>query len=178
MSLDISHDSKLFITASSDRNIKIWDGHFGNCLKSIFAHDEGVSAVVFVPKRHYFFSCGKDGTVKEWDGDKFNLIQTLRGHFARVSDLAISESGNMLISCSQDRSIRLWEKSDEPLVLSDEMERERERQEEEEEVNEGQTIVPGEGDDEAGLPSKRTSKTICASERIIESWYFLPTAMN
>ncbi|CAD5118777.1 DgyrCDS7455 [Dimorphilus gyrociliatus] len=169
VSLDISSDNKLFITASTDRNIKIWDGHFGNCLKSIFAHDEGVSAVVFVPKRHYFFSCGKDGTIKEWDGDKFNLIQTMRGHFARVSDLAISESGNMLVSCSQDRSIRLWEKSDEPLVLSDEMERERERKEEEEEINEGQTVVPGEGDEEAALPSKRTIKTVCASERIIES---------
>lgn len=76
--MDISFDSKLIATGSADRNVKIWGLDFGDCHKSIFAHDNTVMAVQFVPKTHYLFSCGKDGKVKEWDGDKFNKIITLQ----------------------------------------------------------------------------------------------------
>lgn len=78
LSMDISSDSKLIATASADRNVKIWGMDFGDCHKSIFAHDNSVMALQFVPKTHYFFTCGKDGKVKEWDGDKFNKIITLQ----------------------------------------------------------------------------------------------------
>ena len=38
--LDISYDSSLLITGSADRNVKIWGMDFGDCHKSIFAHDD------------------------------------------------------------------------------------------------------------------------------------------
>lgn len=75
--MDISSDSKLIATGSADRNVKIWGMDFGDCHKSIFAHDSTVMGLQFVPKTHYLFTCGKDGKVKEWDGDKFNKIITL-----------------------------------------------------------------------------------------------------
>lgn len=75
--LDISFDSRLVITGSSDRNIKIWGLDFGDCHRSLFAHDNTVTAVQFVPKTHLFFSAGKDNQLKYWDADKFLHIQTL-----------------------------------------------------------------------------------------------------
>jgi U3 small nucleolar RNA-associated protein 12 len=75
---DISYDSTLIVTGSADRNIKIWGMDFGDCHKSIFAHDDSVTGVAFVPNTHYFFTIGKDGRVKEWDGDSFNKIVTLQ----------------------------------------------------------------------------------------------------
>lgn len=51
---------------------------FGDCHKSIFAHDDSVTGLQFVPKTHYFFTCGKDGKVKEWDGDTYDKIMTLQ----------------------------------------------------------------------------------------------------
>ena len=45
--MDISHDSKLIVTCSSDKNVKIWDLDFGDCHKSLFAHDESVMQVAF-----------------------------------------------------------------------------------------------------------------------------------
>lgn len=33
-------DSTLIVTASSDKNIKLWGLDFGDCHKSIFAHDD------------------------------------------------------------------------------------------------------------------------------------------
>ena len=38
--LDISSDSELLVSGSADRNVKIWGLDFGDCHKSIFAHDD------------------------------------------------------------------------------------------------------------------------------------------
>ncbi|CDQ60609.1 unnamed protein product [Oncorhynchus mykiss] len=38
--LDISHDSALIATGSADRNVKIWGLDFGDCHRSMFAHDD------------------------------------------------------------------------------------------------------------------------------------------
>jgi WD40 repeat protein len=70
LSIDISHDSRLIITSSADKNIKIWGLDFGDCHRSIFAHDESVMQVAFEKGSHMFWSVGKDRSVKYWDGDK------------------------------------------------------------------------------------------------------------
>jgi U3 small nucleolar RNA-associated protein 12 len=83
--MDISQDSKLIITSSADKNIKIWGLDFGDCHKSIFAHEESIMSVGFEKGMgndgfgstgkgsHLFWSIGKDGLVKYWDGDKVRL---------------------------------------------------------------------------------------------------------
>ena len=38
--MDICSDSTLIATGSADRNAKIWGMDFGDCRKSIFAHDD------------------------------------------------------------------------------------------------------------------------------------------
>lgn len=76
--MDISDDSTLLVSGSTDRNIKIWGLDFGDCHKSIFAHDAAISGVQFVHDTHYFFSCGKDGRVKQWDGDSYDKVVELR----------------------------------------------------------------------------------------------------
>lgn len=47
---------------------------FGDCHKSIFAHDESIMQVLFEPRTHNFFSVSKDKWVKYWDGDKVSLL--------------------------------------------------------------------------------------------------------
>jgi len=76
--MDISSDSTLIATGSADRNIKIWGLDFGDCHKSIFAHDNSVTGLSFVPGTHYFFTSGKDGKIKQWDADIFQKITTLQ----------------------------------------------------------------------------------------------------
>ena len=76
LSMDISHDSKLIVTSSADKNVKIWGLDFGDCHKSIFAHDESVMQVAFEKKSHCFWTVGKDRLLKYWDGDKARTKQT------------------------------------------------------------------------------------------------------
>ena len=70
LSLDISHDSKLIVTCSADKNVKIWGLDFGDCHRSIFAHNDSIMQVAFERNSHYFWTVGKDRLLKYWDGDK------------------------------------------------------------------------------------------------------------
>ena len=85
LALDISYDSTIIVTASADKNVKIWGLDFGDCHKSIFAHDDNITSVKFVPNTHYFFTISKDGLLKQWDADNFERIITLKGHVGEVS---------------------------------------------------------------------------------------------
>ncbi len=83
LSMDISGDSKLIVTCSADKNVKIWGLDFGDCHKSLFAHDESVMQVAFerndtrdgdTKPSHYFWTVSKDKLLKYWDGDKVCII--------------------------------------------------------------------------------------------------------
>jgi U3 small nucleolar RNA-associated protein 12 len=76
LSMDISSDSKLIVTCSADKNVKIWGLDFGDCHKSIFAHDESVMQVAFENDSHYFWTVSKDKMLKYWDGDKVRYPPT------------------------------------------------------------------------------------------------------
>ena len=39
-------DSSLLITGSADKNVKIWGLDFGDCHKSIFAHDDRYETII------------------------------------------------------------------------------------------------------------------------------------
>ena len=146
--LDISYDNRLIITGSSDRNIKIWGLDFGDCHRSLFAHDDTITAVQFVPKTHLFFSISKDKKLKYWDADKFLHIQTLdvreqfrnasflfeflffKGHCGEIRCMSITTNGMHIATAAHDRTIRLWERTEEPLILEEEKEQVRERERE------------------------------------------------
>lgn len=194
LSLDISSDSKLCVTVSADKNVKIWGLDFGDCHKSIFAHDEAIMACGFERggqgggllggregASHHFWTAGKDGMVKHWDGDRFELIQALQGHHGEVWALAPGGKGQMVISSGADRSLRVWEKTDEPLFLEEEREREleklyetagAERADDERAMGslaEGADPAAAAQGPEADAVRKSTGETLMAGERLIEA---------
>jgi len=67
--------------------VKIWGMDFGDCHRSLFAHEDSIMSVQFVGKTHYFFTVGKDGKLKEWDADKFERIVTLNVRNSYIIDL-------------------------------------------------------------------------------------------
>lgn len=58
--MDISSDCSLIATGSADKNVKIWGLDFGDCHKSIFSHDDLITAIQFVNKTHYYFTASLD----------------------------------------------------------------------------------------------------------------------
>ena len=131
-SLAISSDSTLIVTGSRDRNIKIWGLDFGDCHRSIFAHDEAVVGVEFLPKTHQFFSAGLDNKLNRWDADVGQLISS--HHQQGITCLVASPLQKMtvnneqyLVTGANDGSLRFWRKSDEILVVSEEREKQEEK---------------------------------------------------
>lgn len=198
LSLDISSDSKMIVTSSADKNVKIWGMDFGDCHRSIFAHDDSVMQVAFEKDSHYFWTVGKDSTVKYWDGDKvsidqwaclcldanadqttqFELIQKLDGHHGEVWALAVSNRGEFVVTGSHDKSLRVWEKTEEPLFLEEEREREIERAFDENMANDlnriegagaGGDDLDGEAGAEAEAVQKTTAETLMAGEQIMDA---------
>jgi U3 small nucleolar RNA-associated protein 12 len=124
MAMDISADSTLLITASADKNVKIWGLDFGDCHRSMFAHQDSVMAISFIANTHLFVTAGKDKVLKYWDADHFECISTMEGHKGEAWAVAVARDGSFIASGSHDRSLRLWRRSDEQVFLEEEKERE------------------------------------------------------
>ncbi|KAK2740968.1 hypothetical protein FQN55_008523 [Onygenales sp. PD_40] len=176
LNMDISYDSKLIVTCSADKNVRLWGLDFGDCHKAFFAHQDSIMAVAFIPNNnegngHNFFSASKDRVIKYWDGDKFEQIQKLDGHHGEVWSLAVSHSGEFIVSASHDKSIRVWEQTDEQIFL------EEEREKELEDLYDSTLATSLEKDDEEGdgekaeavAAGKQTVTTLMAGEKIAEA---------
>lgn len=174
LNMDISCDSKMIVTCSADKNVRLWGLDFGDCHKAFFAHQDSIMQVCFVPHNHngnghHFFSASKDRVIKYWDGDKFQQIQKLDGHHGEIWALAVSKSGDFIVSASHDKSIRVWEETDEQIFLEEERERELEELyestltaslEQEDGGNERREVAPA---------GKQTVETLITGERIAEA---------
>ena len=174
LNMDISYDSKLIVTCSADKNVRLWGLDFGDCHKAFFAHQDSIMQVSFIPHSqggngHHFFSASKDRLVKYWDGDKFEQIQKLEGHHGEIWALVVSRTGDFVVTASHDKSIRIWEEGDEQIFL------EEEREKELEELYEGTltTSLEQEAEDdekrEVGAVRKQTVETLVTGERIVEA---------
>lgn len=175
LNMDISFDSKLIVTCSADKNIRLWGLDFGDCHKAFFAHHDSILQVCFVPHNqdgngHHFFSCGKDKSVKYWDGDKFEQIQRLDAHHGEIWAMAVSRTGSFLVTASHDKSIRVWEQTDEQIFLEEEKEKQLEELYESTLTT---SLEPDRHSDDAtrevGSAGKQTVETLMAGERIAEA---------
>lgn len=175
LNMDISFDSKMIVTCSADKNVRLWGLDFGDCHKAFFAHQDSIMQVAFVPHNqdgngHHFFSASKDCIVKYWDGDKFEQIQKLEGHHGEVWALAVSRTGEFLVTASHDKSIRVWQQTDEQIFLEEELEKELE------ELYENTLTTSLEQDEETGqeksevaAANKQTVETLMAGEKVAEA---------
>jgi U3 small nucleolar RNA-associated protein 12 len=174
LNMDISYDSKMIVTCSADKNVRLWGLDFGDCHKALFAHQDSIMAVAFVPTNsdgngHHFFSASKDRVIKYWDGDKFEQIQKLEGHHGEIWALAMSHSGEFLVSASHDKSIRTWQQTDEQLFLEEEREKELEELYENTLTTSLEQEEEGDEKAEAVDAGKQTTITLMAGEKIIEA---------
>lgn len=174
LNMDISFDSKLIVTCSADKNVRLWGLDFGDCHKAFFAHQDTILQVMFVPHNqdgngHHFFSSSKDRMIKYWDGDKFEQIQRLDGHHGEIWALAVSRTGNFLVSASHDKSIRVWEQTDEQIFLEEEKEKELEELYESTLTTSLEQDQDPDNEAEVGTAGKQTVETLMAGEKIAEA---------
>ena len=127
LSFDISSDSTMLLSASADKNVKLWGLDFGDCHKSIFAHDDSITTAKFVKDTHYFFTGSKDGVIKYYDGDSYDEVQVFEQSFGHVWALTVSHIGDYVFAVGADQAIRIFRQTKEQLFLVEEREKRLEK---------------------------------------------------
>ena len=67
LSCAFSIDGRLFVSASADKTLKIWDVQTGQCKCTLSGHSEPVTSCSFSPDGASVLSGSWDKTLKIWD---------------------------------------------------------------------------------------------------------------
>ncbi|CAH8652563.1 unnamed protein product [Heterobilharzia americana] len=110
-SLDISSDSRLIITGSTDKTVRLWELQFGNCQRRFTSHLEPVTCVRFIPHTSLAVSSDQGGQIKQWDIKKFREITTLKGHTGAVTCMATAVTNTSLLTRKNTQKLELSRKS-------------------------------------------------------------------
>ncbi|CAG8535906.1 9808_t:CDS:2, partial [Racocetra fulgida] len=95
----------VIISSSLDNVIKVWSLQTGECIRTLFGHEEGVWSLAVDKLR--LVSGAQDGTVKIWDKDSGNCMHTLTGHCGAVTCVALGDT--KIITGGDDAEIRIWD---------------------------------------------------------------------
>ena len=66
LSLAMSADGLVGVSASEDHSVKLWELHTGRCLWTLEGHGEAVTAVCLSQDARFVVSSSRDGVVKQW----------------------------------------------------------------------------------------------------------------
>ncbi|CAG8721927.1 4815_t:CDS:2 [Gigaspora margarita] len=95
----------VLISSSLDNVIKVWSLQTGDCIRTLFGHEEGVWSLAVDKLR--LVSGAQDGVIKIWDKDSGNCMHTLTGHCGAVTCVALSDT--KVITVGDDAEIRIWD---------------------------------------------------------------------
>lgn len=105
------HDIAAF--ACQDGTIRIFDTEYFNEIKTINAHRDGATSVLFhALNSDVLISGGKDALIKVWKWNEEELVETIVAHNYAVYDLISLNEGQSFVSASRDKSIKIWNSND------------------------------------------------------------------
>ncbi|CAH8536896.1 unnamed protein product [Heterobilharzia americana] len=88
----------VFVSASEDASIKVWDYETGEFEHTLKGHTDSVQDVAFDPTGKLLASCSAD----------IYCTKTFMGHTEWIRSVRPSPDGSILASCSNDHTIRIW----------------------------------------------------------------------
>ncbi|MCB0062257.1 MAG: WD40 repeat domain-containing protein, partial [Caldilineaceae bacterium] len=122
-----SPNSKMIVTASEDRTVRLWDAATGDELYQFVGHQDIAVFATFSPDGQQIASAGFDGTVRLWDVSSHRPVRTFTSQSHFNNSLAFSPDGAILASGTGDadgvNQVEFWqidtgEVAHEPLLHS------------------------------------------------------------
>ncbi len=106
MTVQVSPDSQLIVSAGVDKTIKLWRRD-GTEIRTFFGHRSMIRDVKFSPDGQTIASASDDGTLKLWrlDGTLLGSIDTST---TGLWEVAFSPDGQTIASASMDSTVKLW----------------------------------------------------------------------
>ncbi|MEO0687083.1 MAG: WD40 repeat domain-containing protein, partial [Cyanobacteria bacterium J06649_11] len=125
-SIAFSPDGTKIVSGSSDRTVKIWNSHSGQCLKTLsghpygfasrfksgnppnaLAHSRPVLSVTFSPDGNTVASCGGHSIIKLWNVETGDCFQTIQEKASYT--IKFNSTGLILASGHTSGMIKLWD---------------------------------------------------------------------
>ncbi|KAF9180858.1 pre-mRNA-processing factor 17 [Haplosporangium sp. Z 11] len=113
-----NNDGTRFLSASYDRNMKLWDTETGKCI-STFTTKKIPFVVKFNPdedKQNHFLAGCSDHKVYQFDTNSGEVIQEYDQHLGAVNSITFVDENRRFVTTSDDKSLRAWE-YDIPVVI-------------------------------------------------------------
>jgi WD40 repeat protein len=94
--------------------VTIWDGNSGQALRTVDAHNGGITEIIFSQDGAYLVTTSIDTTAKVWDfraitgGSANQELLTLTGHSALVANTRFSPDQTLLATSAGDGIVKIW----------------------------------------------------------------------
>ncbi|KAK7304227.1 hypothetical protein RJT34_15358 [Clitoria ternatea] len=104
----------MYVTASKDGTIRLWDGISADCVCSITgAHGTAeATSAIFTKDQRYVLSCGKDSTIKLWEVGSGRLVKQYLGamHTQLRCQAIFNETEEFILSIDEmSNEIVIWD---------------------------------------------------------------------
>ncbi|KAF2102692.1 WD40 repeat-like protein [Rhizodiscina lignyota] len=106
-----NNDGTRFLTASYDRQMKLWDTETGACI-SRFSTGKTAHVVRFNPDpahNHEFLAGMADKKIVQFDTKSGEQVQEYDHHLGPVNTVTFCDENRRFITTSDDKSLRAWE---------------------------------------------------------------------
>ncbi|KAF9172417.1 hypothetical protein BGX20_005712 [Mortierella sp. AD010] len=95
----------IVITGGLDNTLRVWDAETGECLNTMFGHEEGVWSLAFDKLR--IVSGSLDKTIKVWDTESGECLYTLSGPDRPVTCVGLGDT--KVVGGSADGAVFVWD---------------------------------------------------------------------
>ena len=107
--MSVSTCGEFLAVGGQDGSLRIFDTQYYNEISSFYAHQDGVSTIMFHPnKKNEVYSGGKDAIIRLWDWQSGSRLKEIPAHNFVVYDLIYLPDSKFIVSASRDKTVKIW----------------------------------------------------------------------